>query len=66
MSKVQRIQAEIEALSEEEYSKLRKWFSERDWEKWDRQIEEDSGSGKLDFLIKETLDEKSNGNLREL
>lgn len=66
MSKVQRIQTEIESLSDEEYSKLRKWFSERDWEKWDRQIDEDSGSGKLDFLIKEALDEKSKGNLKEL
>ena len=66
MSKVQRIQTEIESLSDEEYSELRKWFSERDWEKWDRQIEEDSGSGKLDFLIKEALDEKSKGNPKEL
>jgi hypothetical protein len=66
MSKVERIQTEIESLSDEEYSKLRQWFSERDWEKWDRQIEEDSGSGKLDFLIKEALDEKSKGNLKEL
>jgi len=66
MSKVERIQTEIESLSDEEYSKLRQWFSERDWEKWDRQIEEDSGSGKLDFLIKEALNEKSKGNLKEL
>jgi hypothetical protein len=66
MSKVQRIQTEIESLSDEEYSKLRQWFSERDWEKWDRQIEADSGSGKLDFLIKEALDEKSKGNPKEL
>jgi hypothetical protein len=66
MSKVERIQTEIESLSDEEYSKLRQWFSERDWEKWDRQIEQDSGSGKLDFLIKEALDEKSKGNLKEL
>ena len=66
MSKVERIQTEIESLSDEEYSKLRKWFSERDWEKWDRQIEADSGSGKLDFLIKEALDEKSKGNPKEL
>ncbi|MBW2312510.1 MAG: hypothetical protein JRF35_15825 [Deltaproteobacteria bacterium] len=66
MSKIERIQTKIESLSDEEYSKLRQWFSERDWEKWDRQIEEDSGSGKLDFLIKEALDEKSKGNLKEL
>lgn len=66
VSKVRRIRTEIESLSDEEYSELRKWFSERDWEKWDRQIEEDSGSGKLDFLIKEVLDEKAKGSLKEL
>jgi hypothetical protein len=63
MSKVERIQAEIESLSDEEYSRLRQWFSERDWEKWDRQVEADSESGKLDFLVKEALDEKSKGTL---
>jgi hypothetical protein len=57
MSKVERLQTEIESLPDKEYSKLRKWFSERDWEKWESQIEEDSGAGKLDFLIKEALDE---------
>lgn len=66
MSKVERIKTEIESLPDKDYSKLRQWFSERDWEKWDRQIEEDSGSGKLDFLIKEALDEKSKGTLKEL
>ena len=66
MSRVQRIQTEIESLSDEDYSKLRKWFSERDWEKWDRQIKEDSESGKLDFLIEEALTEKAKGSLKEL
>jgi len=36
MSKVGKIKAAIEALGEEDYSQLRRWFSERDWEKWDR------------------------------
>jgi hypothetical protein len=63
MLKVEEIQTEIESLSEEEYACLRIWFSERDWEKWDKQIEMDSESGKLDFLIKESLDEKAKGNI---
>ena len=66
MSKVKEIEAVIESLSEGEYARLRQWFSERDWEKWDRQIEADSGSGKLNFLIKEALDEKAKGKLKEL
>jgi hypothetical protein len=58
MSTVEEILRSIESLSEEEYARLREWFSERDWEKWDRQIKGDSESGKLDFLVKEARDEK--------
>ncbi len=66
MLKVEDIEAAIESLSEEEYARFRRWFSERDWQKWDRQIETDAEAGKLDFLIKEAFDEKKNGKLREL
>ncbi|HKY73723.1 MAG TPA: hypothetical protein VJ246_00215 [Patescibacteria group bacterium] len=66
MSKVDEIKVAIEALPEEDYVQLRQWFSEKDWEKWDRQIEEDSKSGRLDFLIKEALEEKAKGKLKEL
>ena len=66
MPKVDKIKEAIEALPEEEYVQLRQWFSEKDWEKWDRQIETDSESGQLDFLIREALDEKAKGKLKEL
>jgi hypothetical protein len=66
MSKVSKIKAAIEALGEEEYHQLRLWFSEKDWEKWDRQIESDSESGKLDFLFNEALNEKTKGKLKDL
>ena len=66
MSRVEKIEAEIESLSEEEYVHLRKWFSEKDWGKWNRQIEADSETGKLDFLVREALDEKAKGKLKEL
>jgi hypothetical protein len=66
MSKVNKIKSAIEALGKEEYSQLRRWFSEMDWEKWDGQIESDSESGKLDFLLEESLDEKAKGKLKDL
>ncbi len=66
MTRVQEIQAAIESLSREEYVHLRQWFSERDWEQWDKQIEADSEAGKLDFLIKEAFGEKAKGHLKEL
>ncbi len=53
MSTVEEIQAAIESLPEGEYARLRVWFSERDWDKWDEQIAKDSETGKLDFLIDE-------------
>ena len=66
MSKVDEIKAAIEALPHEEYAQLRRWFSEKEWEEWDQQIDADSESGKLDFLVKEALDEKAKGRLKEL
>ena len=39
--------------------------NKKDWDKWDKQIEEDSKSGKLDFLIAEALKEKEKGTLVE-
>lgn len=66
MSKINAIREAIETLSEEEYVQLRRWFSERDWKKWDQEIEKDSKSDKLDFLIGEALDQKRQGKLKDL
>lgn len=66
MSTVTEIKSAIESLPDEEYTQLRKWFSEKDWQKWDRQLENDSGTGKLDFLFKEALEAKKAGNLKSL
>ena len=66
MLKIEEIQAAIESLPEDEYACLRRWFPERDWDKWDKRIAVDSKSGKLDFLIKEARDEKAKGKLKEL
>ena len=58
MAQVELIQAKIESLSQEEYARLRRWFAEKDWERWDKQIAKDPASGKLDFLIDEALSAK--------
>lgn len=50
---VDEIKAAIKALPEEEYARLRRWFADMDWEDWDREIEEDSEAGRLDFLIRQ-------------
>jgi hypothetical protein len=63
---VNAIKKAIESLPEEDYGQLRRWFADKDWEKWDTQIEEDSNSGKLDFLLKEAFEERQEGKLKDL
>lgn len=66
MSKVEAIKEAIESLPDEEYSQIRQWFTEKDWRKWDSQIEADAASGNLDFLVREALEEKIKGRLKDL
>ena len=66
MTKLKLIQTEIETLTDDEFTYLKNWINEFDAQQWENQIEEDSNSGKLDFLIEESLLEKSKGQLREL
>ena len=66
MASVTELKQTILSLSEAEYAQLRHWFSELDWEKWDRRIEADSKGGKMDFLIAEAMEAKEHGTLKEL
>jgi hypothetical protein len=66
MLNVNEIKKAIESLPERDFIQLRQWFSEKNWTKWDRQIEADGAAGKLDFLVKEALDEKRERKLKDL
>jgi len=66
MVAVQEIKSAIGSLPHKEYMRLLSWIHERDWKKWDRQLESDAVSGKLDFFVKEAMEEKKQGNLKEL
>ena len=66
MKSVEEIQSEIEALPHQEYMRLAHWFTERDWSAWDHKIEQDAGSGKLDFLLDEAMAEKKDNSLGEI
>ncbi len=66
MTRVEEIEIAVDALPEEEYSRFRRWFLERDWEKWDKQIAEDSLSGKLDILTKEVDQAKIDNKINNL
>jgi hypothetical protein len=59
MSTVQEIEAAIAKLSDAELADLREWI-------WDREIERDALSGRLDHLAEEALDEHKTGKTRRL
>lgn len=66
MSKIEELKAEIERLPKDEFTELFRWLSERDWEKWDQEIDADSQAGRLDFLVREAREEKAKGTLKDL
>ncbi len=66
MMQVEQLQTEIERLSSQDFLRLRQWFAEKDWEQWDQQLEADTVSGKLNFLLDEAKDAKQEGTVKEL
>ena len=56
---VSEIEKAIRKLSPEELNRLRAWFEEYCAQVWDKQIEEDAKSGRLDKLIAEVDEEKA-------
>lgn len=66
MTRVEAIEHEVEKLSPDEFSQLRNWILERDWERWDRQIEQDAADGKLDPLFDRALAAHLRGESREV
>jgi hypothetical protein len=61
MSKVERIEQEVQTLSLEELAQFRAWILEYDWAAWDRRIERDVQAGRLDALAQKALGDHAAG-----
>ena len=57
MSSVEKIEKAIETLPREQFYLLHRWVQRRFEDEWERQIEDDSLSGRLDHLAQEALSE---------
>ena len=66
MTRLEQLEMAVDLLPKGEYDRFRRWFLERDWARWDRQIEADSTSGRLDFLLTEAKEAKAQGTLKGL
>ncbi len=66
MGNVKSIEKAVELLPPSELAEFRRWFAEFDAAAWDKQIEQDAASGKLDGLAAEALADYRAGSAREL
>ena len=66
MTTVSELQEAILGLSEADYSELRRWLLDQDWECWEQEFDEDVRAGKLDDLAAEALEAKARGKLKDL
>lgn len=58
------IKTAVRQLSPKELAELTAFISEQDNAAWDKQMEQDAASGKLDFLFEEAERERAAGKLR--
>ncbi len=66
MTGVTELQKAILDLSETEYTELRRWLRDQDWECWEREFDEDVRAGRLDALAADALNAKAKGDVRAL
>jgi hypothetical protein len=61
MTKLEKLEREVGKLSRAEMAAFRTWFRKYDSDEWDRQIEEDIQSGKLESLAEEAVSASRTG-----
>jgi len=66
MTRIEKLEREVQGLSQGELAAFREWFRKFDSDEWDRQIEEDIKAGKLDKLANEAIQEHKAGRSKEL
>ncbi len=66
MSQVEILERSVKKLSPSELAAFRSWFIEFDAAEWDRQIETDSETGKLDRLAQRARDEHKAGKTKSI
>jgi hypothetical protein len=59
------IKSAVRQLPPKELAELAAFVSEQDNAAWDKQMEQDAASGKLDFLFEEAERERAAGKLRD-
>ena len=61
MSTVQQLEDAVKRLSDEDRATFRAWYAEFDALEWDRQLEVDVNTGRLNWLIEEAREDLKAG-----
>jgi hypothetical protein len=66
MSTLEQIEAAILTLPSQDFERLRQWFFDLDYQRWDEQLEQNIADGKLEALAQEAIAEFESGQCREI
>ena len=66
MTKLEKIEESVAALSDAELKRFAAWFDEYQWGRWDRQLEDDVTAGQMDALADQALADFAAGRTRPL
>ena len=66
MSELEELEKRIRKLSPQDLARFRAWFAEFDHALWDRQIESDAKSGRLDRLVNEARADYKAGKAKKI
>ncbi|PDT16233.1 hypothetical protein CO670_14340 [Rhizobium sp. J15] len=66
MTKLEQIEKSVAELDKQEFEAFSAWFEALQAERWDRQLETDAASGRLDHLADKALADFRSGKTRRL
>ena len=66
MTKVKKLEDEVQNLSPTDLATFREWFRKYDAEEWDQQIEVDVREGSMDKLAEQALADHAAGTSKEI
>ena len=66
MTKVEKLENEVQQLNPDELAAFRDWFQRYDSDEWDKEIERDVSAGRLDKLAEEAIAAHKAGRTREI
>ena len=66
MTKLEKLENEVQRLNPDELAAFRDWFRRYDSDEWDKEIERDVSAGRLDKLAEEAIAAHKAGRTREI